>query len=250
MLNATIVKRLDITKDLMILQVKPDSGVPDFVPGQYVALALGENGALEGTGKKPRLIRRAYSIGSPPHEKQYLEFYVAVVAGGELTPKIAALGEGDRIFVTPKITGTFTLANVPQGSDLVLISTGTGIAPYMSMLRTPETWVPGRRIRMVHGVRYTSDLAYSDELSTLSEAREDFEYYSIVSRPDSSWQGYKGYVQNLIKDKTIELDPARDHVFLCGNPAMITDMEALLTGIGFREHTKRQPGNMHLEKYW
>ena len=166
MLNATVVRRVDVTPELMILSVKPDGGVPEFQPGQYVALGL--FGAAERPTHFPaereahapdKIIKRAYSIGSSPLTREYLEFYIAVVPDGGLTSRLALVREGDRVFLAPKITGTFTLEHVSAERNLVLVSTGTGLAPFMSMVRTPSTWTPGRRITVVHGVRHTHDLA-------------------------------------------------------------------------------------------
>lgn len=256
MLNATIIKRIEVTKDLIILHIKPDAGVPEFHSGQYVALALPEestNGDIseaEAPKKGPKLIKRAYSIGSTPHEKGHLEFYLAIVPEGQLTPKIAKLGEGGRIYVAPKITGTFTLKDVPGDRDLVLISTGTGIAPFMSMLRTPTTWTLGRKITIIHGVRYPEDLAYRNELEQYFSDGKPIAYIPLASRADDSWRGERGRVQRLFTDKIVALDPNKQSIFLCGNPAMIEEMENYLISNGFIEHTKKAPGNLHLEKYW
>lgn len=246
MLNATLVKRVEITKDLIIISVKPDEGVPVFKPGQYVALGLPEVGA-EG---KEKLIKRAYSIGSSPEARDSLEFFYAVVASGELTPRLVKLKEGDRLYCAPKIVGTFTLDDVPAEGNLVLVSTGTGIAPFMSMLRTKSTWQPNRRITLVHGVRYVPDLAYVEELEGLAKHDPRFTYLSTVSRAEESWRGSKGYVQKILESGQISLDPGRDHVFACGNPAMITDLEKLLLSLGYVVHSKKTPGSLHLEKYW
>ena len=247
MLNATVVNRLDLTKDLLFLYIKPDYIIPDFLPGQYVALGLPD---VKQDGEKLKLIKRAYSIGSAPSEKGFYEFYIAIVPDGMFTPLLCQIKPGDRIFVAPKVTGTFTLKNAPQNSNLILVSTGTGIAPFMSMLRTPQTWINGRRISIVHGVRYESDLAYADELISLNKADKRLSYYPIVSRAAETWQGERGYVQRFFKEKIIKLDPSKDHVYICGNPAMIEEMQALLAEIGYTEHSKKQPGNLHLEKYW
>lgn len=246
MLNATIVNRVDLTKDLIFLQIKPDHGVPEFSPGQYVALGLPDNPASE----KVKLLKRAYSIGSPPSEKNHLEFYIAILPEGEFTPKLVAIKPGDRIFVAPKITGTFTLKNAPPDANLVLVSTGTGIAPFMAMLRTNSTWTGREQITIVHGVRYETDLAYADEIQALIEGGRPLKYYCTVSRAGEGWKGCCGYVQQYFTDGTISLNPAKDHVFLCGNPAMIEDVQKVLADKGYTENTRKQPGNLHLEKYW
>jgi ferredoxin/flavodoxin---NADP+ reductase len=248
MLNATVIKRIDVTPDLLIIHVKPDAGVPDFLAGQYVALAL--DASHVGISGKPKLIKRAYSIGSSPSEKEYLEFYIAIVKDGELTPLLANLREGDRMHVAPKITGTFTLKEVPNGSNLIFVSTGTGIAPYMAMLRTKETWTNYQSMVLVHGVRYETDLAYADELRGFQDQFSRFRYFPIVSRASEAWSGDRGHLQKLFTEGKINLQAQKDHVFLCGNPAMIEDMEKYLAALGYVEHTRKQPGTLHLEKYW
>jgi ferredoxin--NADP+ reductase len=257
MLNSTLVGRIEVTPDLLILQVKPDTGVPDFVPGQYVALGL-PGGAARVAGSKDepeapsadKLIKRAYSIGSSPTQKDYLEFYVAVVPDGCLTPRLAALQPGDRVFSQPKVTGHFTLDGVPAERNLILVSTGTGLAPFMSMVRTSATWDGDRQITVVHGVRHPSDFAYADELLSYRAAGRKLEYLPIASRAGDDFTGRKGRIQKLFEGGELNPDPSSDSVFLCGNPAMTEDMEKHLTSVGFAVHSKKSPGNLHVEKYW
>lgn len=258
MLNATIVKRIDVTDELVIFQIKPDVALSGFKPGQYVAVGLYGNAArptsfpAEIHAQAPdKIIKRAYSIGSSPLEHEYLEFYIAIAEQGALTARLALLKPGDRVFMSPKITGTFTVCDVPHDHNLVLVATGTGIAPYMSMLRFPETWTPGRHITLLHGARFAKDLAYRDELIALAEQRPgDFTYKAIISRDDPSWKGERGYVQKFFKEGQVAQNPDKDHVFICGNPAMIDELQTFLEQQNFRLHSKRTPGNLHLEKYW
>lgn len=257
MLNSTVVDRIDVTQELMVLRVKPDAGVPQFIPGQYVALGLpGAAPRYEGALAEPevpapdKLIKRAYSIGSSPDQREYLEFYVAVVPTGLLTSRLASVKVGDRIFCQPKVTGTFTLEGVPENKNLVLISTGTGLAPFMSMVRTLSTWEAQRRVTVIHGVRYPEDFAYAEELRQLEASGRGLHYLPIASRAAESWIGRKGRVQALFDEGLVQLNPASDHVFLCGNPAMIDELEGRLTGSGFSVHSKKTPGNLHIEKYW
>lgn len=257
MLNATLSQRLEVTDSLVIFAVQCDQPIPDFLPGQYVALGLFPEAPRpadfppEEEGVKPgKLIKRSYSIASSPHEKSHLEFYVAIVPEGALTSRFMLLRENDRLHVGHKITGTFTLKDVPQESNLVLVATGTGIAPFISMIRHPDTWEGGRRITLIHGVRYAPDLGYRDECLALQEREPRFSYFATISRDDPTWQGERGYVQDYISSGRVECDPGRDHVFLCGNPRMVGDLEELLKHRGFTEHSRRAPGNMHVEKYW
>ncbi|MFM1749790.1 MAG: hypothetical protein RLZZ188_3456, partial [Verrucomicrobiota bacterium] len=141
--NATVVGREAINPQLMILRVRPDVGEFNFTPGQFGVLGLrgGEPRVPEAEpDAKPvesdKLIRRAYSISSTNLEKAYVEFYLTLVTSGQLTPRLFALKHGARIFLGPKASGLFTLDRVVPGKAVVLVATGTGLAPYISMLRT------------------------------------------------------------------------------------------------------------------
>lgn len=258
MLNATVVKRQNVTDELMILHIKPDAGVPEFLPGQYLAIGMfgssprPESYPPEREQQNPeKIIKRAYSIGSSPSLREHIELYIAIVPDGALTSRLALVKENDRIFAAPKITGTFTIDEVPEFENLILIATGTGLAPYISMIRTPSTWREGRTVTIIHGVRYAKDLAYREELTALAEARGDFRYLPIVSRADPEWDGARGHIQSLFDTQVLGADAARDHVFLCGNPAMVNDMESRLLSSGYSVHGRKNPtGKLHLEKYW
>lgn len=258
MLNATVVKRQNVTDELIILHVKLDGGIPEFSAGQYLALGLFGNAPRPEhfppeieEQRADKIIKRAYSIGSSPLNRDTVEFYIAIVPEGALTSRLALIKEGDRIFAAPKITGTFIASHLPDNENLILISTGTGLAPYMAMVRTPSTWTEGRSITIIHGVRYSKDLAYAEELKTLEEVRSNFRYIPIVSRADPEWTGARGHIQSLFDNGTVSADPERDNVFLCGNPAMVNDMEARLVAAGYSVHGRKNPtGRLHLEKYW
>jgi ferredoxin--NADP+ reductase len=257
MLNSTLIQRIEVTPELLILRVKPDAGVPDFKPGQYVALGLlGSAERYPGAAPEAeppaadKLIKRAYSIGSSPELRDFLEFYIAVVPSGALTSRLAALKEGDRLFAQPKVTGTFTLDGLPPERNLILVSTGTGLAPFMSMIRTEEAWTAGRKITVVHGVRYPEDFAYSEELSSYQKSGKGLVYLPIASRAGSDYPGRTGRIQRLFHDQVIVPNPDVDSVYLCGNPAMIEDLEGYLAERGFVLHSKKSPGNLHVEKYW
>jgi ferredoxin--NADP+ reductase len=205
------------------------------------------------------LIRRAYSIASSSLTRDHLEFLVTLVPSGELTPRLFALGVGDRIWLGPKIAGMFTMRDVPPDKDIVMIATGTGLAPYMSMLRTELASGPPRRYAVLAGARHSADLAYHAELSTMAQLSPRFEYLPTVSRPreePAPWSGATGYVQALWTGGALarawgrQPTPNDTHVFLCGNPAMIDDMASLLAIEGFAEHSSKSPGQVHVERYW
>ena len=258
--NATVVGRENVTPEILILRVMPDSGVPDFCPGQYMALGVCECDTEGGSCEDGRchyepefragkLVKRAYSMASSPSNRDYLEFLIGVIPAGSFTTRIAKLDKGARMFAAPKVVGDLTLRDVPGQANLILFATGSGVAPFVSMLRDESTWRSGRRISLAHGVRYAEDLSYRHEMESLARRNSDFQYIPVVSRErDSVLQ--KGHVQDLILRERISPNPGQDHVFLCGNPEMVDDMQALLENLGFVSHGRNQSGNIHVEKYW
>ncbi|MCB0333771.1 MAG: ferredoxin--NADP reductase [Bdellovibrionales bacterium] len=248
MLNATLQSREEVAPGLFVIKVLPDKGVPDFLPGQYVAMGLPHHHeALEA--RKSKLIKRAYSIASSPDEKEAYEFFIALVEKGDLTPRLQSLKEGDRLYVADKVVGAFTCEEIPSGKRVFFVSTGTGIAPYISMLRNEKVLEKSHSVYLLHGVRYSSDLAYRDELLSLSKEHPHFHYLPTISREDPSWTGERGYVQHLFKNE-LSPNPETDHIFLCGNPGMIDELEEKLLTLGFILHSRKSPGNLHVEKYW
>ncbi len=263
--NATIISRENLTDYLMIFRTRFDDGPgPEFKPGQFAMIGLppdpnrvvlGKDGKPK---KRPALVRRAYSIASAGNNPDYLEFFVILVEEGELTPSLWRLGDAGRMWIDRKIRGDFTLDDVPPGKDLLFIATGTGIAPFLSMIRTftPDRW---RRVALVHGVRVSVDLGYRAELERFAAAHPWFRYIPTVTREpeDSPYAGPRGRVPLLLAPDRFEslagfpLDPSDAHVFLCGNPAMITDVEVDLIKGGFTPHSRSRPdGNIHYERYW
>ncbi len=250
-LNAVVTKRVPLSDDLWLLHVRPEGwSLPSFKPGQYCTIGLPDE-----SGK---LIRRVYSIASPPSAEE-LELYIVVVKEGQLTPRLYKLKEGDRLFLGKKIVGLFTLDDVPRDQNIVFAGTGTGIAPYMSMLRSGLAKETSRKTSLIHGVRFSPDLSYTVELETMARDNPRFVYVPLVSRPHlnpTPWSGPTGHVQDVWNGGVIEKawgfkpQPAHTRVFLCGNPAMIKDMTSLLEKEGFKEHSRKSPGQIHVEKYW
>ena len=266
-LNAVVRQRYEVAPGLMVVRVVPDGwDLPDFKPGQFAVLGLppeaprcAGSDSEEEPPKPDRLIRRAYSIASSSVASEYLELYITLVRSGGLTPRLFALQPGDRLWLGPKITGNFTLDQAPQDTNLVLVATGTGLAPYMSMLRTMLPGAGDRKVAVLLGARHSWDLGYQSELVTMDRLSPAFSYHSIISRPAEEpvpWGGPAGYVQDLWREGTLEkawgFKPAPENtcVFLCGNPAMIDDMVAMLAAKGFREHSRKEPGEIFVERYW
>lgn len=266
-MNAVVSQRVEVAPGLIILRVRPKGwDLPDFTPGQYTVLGLpgdaprSAGSEPEETPPKPdRLIRRAYSIASSSVLHEYMEFYINIVTTGSLTPRLFALRQGDTLWLSPRIVGMFTLADVPDGQNLVMMATGTGLAPYMSMLRTDLKRFHDRKVAVIHGARHSCDLGYRSELITMARMCDWLTYIPCVTRPDQEpapWYGRKGYLQDVWRDRLVERSwgfrPAPDntHVFLCGNPKMVEDMMEQLLSERFLEHTRKQAGQIHTEKYW
>ncbi|HEX6790011.1 MAG TPA: ferredoxin--NADP reductase [Candidatus Krumholzibacteria bacterium] len=251
--NATIVARQDVHEGLCFLHVAPDAGpFPPFEPGQFVS--VGRNVITAGA---PALVKRSYSIGSPATERRHVELFVVHVDDGEFTSWLFAQREGSRVWLAPKASGGFTLDGFTRGHDLVLVATGTGVAPFVSMYRTFRNDPPWKRIVIMNGVRLARDLGYRDELEQAVRNDPRLVYLPTATREGTeSWAGQRGRVGTLLEPARYEslvgapLSPDHSHVYLCGNPEMIEELEGVLTLRGFRKHTRAHPGNLHLEKYW
>jgi ferredoxin--NADP+ reductase len=216
-----------------------------FEPGQWVNLGLDRDGEL---------LRRSYSIASAPGAP--LEVFVVEVEGGALTPALACKRVGDTIAIDDEPRGFFTLEHVPEGRDLWLVATGTGIGPFLSIVRSGVAADRFERIFLAHGVRHARQLGYRDELEKLAaESAERLRYLPTTSR--ERHEGLlSGRLTEVLADGRLErgagapFDPQRSQVMLCGNPAMIEDMMAGLAKKGLKRHRRRDPGHITTEKYW
>ncbi len=265
--NASVLSVIEVAPGLMIMRVKPEGWeLPEFEPGQYAVLGLHgseKRTDLSDPEEKPvdpdKMIKRAYSIASASSRKEYLELYITLVRSGSLTPRLFALKEGDKLFMASKFKGVFTLDRAPEDANLIFIATGTGLAPYMSMIRTSYKSDVKRHFAILHGARHSWDLGYRPELINLAETSDNFAYFPTISRPDDEmdgWYSHTGYVQSLWRERVVEkemdikLTPENTHVFLCGAPAMAEEMVQLLEAEGYKEHKKKDPGQIHVERFW
>ena len=265
-LNAIVVQRIEVSPGLVIIRVVPDGWeLPDFEPGQFAVLGLPGTAPRtpisdpEEPLKKPaKLIKRAYSIASSSAAKEYMEVYVAIVPSGQLTPRLVALRSGDRVWLSPKMHGIFTLDQVEPGRHVACLATGTGLAPYMSMLRSELVCGGPRRFVILQGARYSWDLGYRTELTGLARHCSNVTYIPVISRAkeDPSWQGPSGYLQDVLvsgvveKETGLELDPRNFHIFLCGNPGMITVAQERLVEKGFVPDKGKESGDLLVEEEW
>lgn len=211
-----------------------------FENGEFVTLGLRQNG---------KLIARAYSIVSN-NEAETLEFLSIHVPDGPLTSQLAKIKIGDKVWVNDKPTGTLTLKHVQPGRVLYMLSTGTGLAPFMSLVRSEETYQQFERVVLIHTVRRKQELAYSDELTKRSG--DKFIYFPTVTRePYKYGMRCTELFQSLELSKLHDLpipDPEKDRVMLCGNPNMNQEMSSYLEENGWNSTSHRGIGNFTVEK--
>jgi ferredoxin--NADP+ reductase len=263
-LNSLITNIIKVSPSMRIIRVKPDEWkLPEFKAGQFVVLGLpgsapkAEEATKEYKEQDPdKMIRRAYSIASSSTQ-EFVEFYISIVRSGSLTPRVFNLEIGDRIYMSQKPTGMFTLDQVDEEQNIVLIATGTGVAPYMSMLRSDALRRKGK-IVIIQGASNSWDLGYSSELHLLESMFSNFTYYPTITDPEkepAGWSGDTRFIEEIWKDpkfgEKIGFEPKANntHIFLCGNPNMIKSMKETLHSNDFKDHTRRDPGQIHAEEF-
>jgi len=264
-LNAVVTQVIQVSPSMKILRLVPDGWeLPDFDPGQFVALSLPASAprCSEATDEfkqlaPDKMIKRAYSIASSSKNKEFIEFYITLVRSGALTPRLFELKIGDKVGLGKKFVGMFTLSQVPKDQNIVLIATGTGVAPYMSMLRT-DALSADRKITVIHGAANSWDLGYKSELTLLEAVSDKFKYIPTITEPDKEpikWHGKTDFIQDLLKSNIVEErsaykpTPQNTHIFICGNPNMIKSVVEVLAEEGFVEHSRKVPGQIHIEKF-
>jgi ferredoxin/flavodoxin---NADP+ reductase len=235
------------TDTLFSLRAQFPAGAPAlrFTAGQFVRLAL------DVAGER---VARPFSFVNPPADP-VMEFYGVIVPEGPLSPRLAGLRPGDRLYVADNPSGFLVLDEVPPAEDLWLLATGTGIAPFLSILRTEEPWQKYRRVILVHAARYARELVYADLILELERKYADkFKTLKFVSREEAPGT-LQGRIPAAIQDGRLErsggaISPERSQFMLCGNPQMLKDVTAALAGRGFRKHRRRAPGHITVESFW
>ncbi len=221
-----------------------------FRNGQFTMIGL----EVEG-----RPLVRAYSVVSANYEEQ-LEFFSIKVEEGPLTSRLRGLREGDPILVSRKATGTLVLDNLSAGRNLYLLATGTGLAPFLSLIKDPETYERFSRVVVVHGCRWSAELAYSGFITNVlpddelvgESVREKLIYYPTVTREPFR---HKGRISLLMESGQLfddiglpSPDPSTDRFMLCGSPNMLVDLTTILKAKGFDEGSQNAPGRYVIEK--
>jgi len=242
--EGTVVDQKRWTDTLFSLCVKAD--VSAFEAGQFAKLALDVDGER---------VARPYSFVNAPEERPH-EFYYVTLPGGPLTQRLCRLEAGDPIQVAPRPSGFLVLSEVPDGENLWLISSGTGLGPFLSILKTEAPWRRFSRVVLVHAVRHAEELTYRDCIDRLwDEHREQMHTVYFVSR-EAKPGALRGRIPAAIEDGRLEsaagvaLSAKASQVMLCGNPAMVADITEALKLRGMRKHRRREPGHITMENYW
>ena len=202
---------------------------------------------------------RAYSVASSPYD-EFIEFFSVVIPHGEFTSKVNHIQVGDSLLLNTTPFGYLTLARyqLPLPNDLWLLATGTGLAPFLSILKTIDVWQQYQRIILVYSARTSQELAYQAEIDSIKSIYGDngaaFVFLPIVTR-EADYAGEKARIPNLILSGKLtelvgqKLDKERSHVMLCGNPQMVEDTKEALKSIGLTMN-RRGEGNIAVENYW
>lgn len=221
-----------------------------FKNGQFVMIGLVVNG-------KP--LMRAYSVVSANYDEN-LEFYSIKVADGPLTSRLQKIQPGDQVLIGRKPTGSLLLDFLLPGKNLYLLSTGTGLAPFMSVIRDPETYERFDKVILTHGVRYVSELGYKHFIENElphneffgEEVKNKLIYYPTVTREPFPTQGRLTDLMEsgkLFSDIGLpDLNRETDRVMICGSPSMLKDLVAILDARGFTEGTSHGPGDYVIER--
>ncbi len=242
--EGTVTELKAWTDRLYSLRVEAD--VNPFTAGQFTKLGL-----LAGN----EFVERPYSYVNAPDERP-LEFYFITVPEGPLTQRLVKLQAGDPVYVMRKAAGFLTLNEVPEAPHLWLLSTGTGIGPFLSILKTDEPWRRFERVVLVHAVRTAAELSFRDTIESFSARHpRQFRYVPFVSREQTDF-AIHGRIPGAIADGRLEsragidISPQQSQVMICGNPDMVKDTTEVLKTRGLQRNRRRNPGHITVENYW
>ncbi len=242
--QGTVIENRHWTPHLFSLRVEAPPLA--FEAGQFVRIALDIDGER---------VARPFSFVNPPADPVQ-EYYGIVVPEGLLSPRLAALRAGDALHVATNPSGFLVLSEVPDADTLWLIATGTGLAPFLSILRDEAAWRRYRRVVLVHAARHASDLVYRELIDAVRDARAGrFTCVSMLSR-EAAKGTLDGRIPAAIRDGRLEeaagaaLAADSSQVLLCGNPDMVKDVIDVLAARGMKKHRRRSPGQITTEAFW
>lgn len=242
--DGTVVNLRQWTDRLYSLQVEAE--IPPFKAGQFTRVALDIDGER---------VARPYSFVNAP-DNPLLEFYFITVPDGPLTRELIRLVPGDTVYVAPRGAGFLVLSELPDADCLWLLSTGTAIGPFLSILGDGEVWERYRNVVLVHSVRTREELTYRDTIGQLlGQHADQLVYIPFVSR-EATDIGINARVPAAIEDGRLEaqaghpLAAETSQVMICGNPSMVRDTQAVLETRGLKKNRRREPGHITTEQYW
>ncbi len=242
-LTGKIIEKIQWNERLFSLRIQ--SELKDFVPGQFVRVALDINGER---------VARPYSLVNGPVD-DLLEIYFNIVLEGPLSTRLAELEVGDEVFISDKANGFLTVNEVPECKHLWMLATGTGVGPFLSVLKSESTWQRFEKIILGYSVRDVSELSYQQQIATIEKQyAEQFSFVPFITR--NKVEGAMNQrIPATIEDGSLEkrtglvINESDSHIMMCGNSAMINDVTECLVKRGLRKHRRREPGHITTEKY-
>jgi len=232
------------TEELYSVQLEAE--IAPFTAGQFTRLAM----EIEG-----EMVARPYSFVNGPDNSPH-EFYFIAVKDGPLTSELVKLNPGDPLFIAANSAGFFVLNEISDAQTLWMLSTGTAIGPFLSILTTQDAWQRYQNIVLVHAVRTIEELVYSDEIRQQLDLHPDqLQFIPFVSREAADF-AIEGRVPTAIESGQLEeragliLSADNSQVMICGNPAMVRDTQTILEVRGLKKNKRREPGHITTEQYW
>ena len=242
-IEGTILEQKNWTDSLA--SIKINAKVNPYISGQFTRIALEINNEI---------ISRPYSYVSAPSDN-FLEIVYVKIPNGILTPELSKLKSGDKILVNNNAYGYFIMSEVPEGDNLWMLGTGTGLGVFISLLKTNDPWKRFKKVILIHGVRKKGELTYSDQIAEFNKRYpQQFNYIKSVTRekidgclnariPNAIDNGIFESITNIKISKTSQF-------MICGNPDMIKETINNLNNKGIEINRRSKPGNITIEKYW
>lgn len=242
-LNGKVVENRRHNEYLTALVIDVD--LAGYEAGQFVRIGLPDG---------EEVVARPYSLVNTP-EEQYLEVYFNIVEEGPLSPRLFALQAGDDIMIADNPNGFLTVSEIPECKHLWMIATGTGIGPFLAILKSAPVWDKFEKVVLCYSVSYAKELAYQETIQqVLADHSDQFIYVPIVTR-ETHDDALGQRIPALMQDGSLEartgitVNPVDSHVMMCGSSNMITDVSAELANREMKKHRRRDPGHFTTEKY-
>lgn len=242
-LTGKVVEKIQWNERLFSLRIAVEFN--NFTAGQFVRVAL------DIAGER---VARPYSLVNKPGD-ELLEIYFNIVPEGPLSPKLAELNVDDEIFVTDKANGFLTVDEVPECKHLWMMATGTGVGPFLSILKSESVWQQFEKVVLAYSVRDLSELSYKEDIELLQQRHgEQFIYMPFVTREKMN-DAFDVRIPVGIENGSVEaaagfnINETDSHIMMCGNSEMIASVSEVLETRGLRKHRRREPGHLTTEKY-